>query len=142
VRGSTGYNGICLAAIMTTYQCGTAILSANAPNLVLAGTTETLYDVQLIYAEYLWVQFPVLGILKGLTIIAFVCWLFHAEVRPVTVQHETPPLTPEQQRMAVILIVAPLAEHFHGGLRESGGGPGSAGGGAARRPRQGVCRGH
>jgi di/tricarboxylate transporter len=105
-RGSTGYNGICLAAIMTTYQCGTAILPANAPNLVLAGTAETLYGVQLIYAEYLWVQFPVLGILKGLAIIAFVCWLFRAEVRPVAVPHETPPLTPEQQRMAVILIAA------------------------------------
>ena len=65
-RGSTGYNGICLAAIMTTYQCGTAILPANAPNLVLVGTAETLYGVQLIYAEYLWVQFPVMGILKGL----------------------------------------------------------------------------
>ncbi|MBI2225387.1 MAG: anion permease [Betaproteobacteria bacterium] len=105
-RGSTGYNGICLAAIMTTYQCGTAILPANAPNLVLAGTAETLYGVQLIYAEYLWVQFPVMGILKGLAIIAFVCWLFRAEVRPAAAPHETPPLTPEQQRMAVILIVA------------------------------------
>jgi anion transporter len=105
-HGSTGYNGICLAAIMTTYQCGTSILPANAPNLVLAGTAETLYGVQLIYAEYLWVQFPVMGILKGLAIIAFVCWLFRAEIRPLAVPHEAPPLTPEQQRMAVILIVA------------------------------------
>ncbi len=105
-RGSTGYNGICLAAIMTTYQCGTTILPANAPNLVLAGAAETLYGVQLIYAEYLWVQFPVMGMLKGLTTIALVCWLFRAEVRPVAVPHETPPLTPEQQRMAVILIAA------------------------------------
>jgi len=105
-RGSVGYNGICLAAIMTTYQCGTAILPANAPNLVLAGTAETLYGVQLIYAEYLWVQFPVMGILKGLTIVVFVCWLFRAEVRQVPVPRETPPLTPEQKRMAVILIAA------------------------------------
>lgn len=105
-HGSTGYNGICLAAIMTTYQCGTSILPANAPNLVLAGTAETLYGVQLIYAEYLWVQFPVMGVLKGLAIIAFVCWLFRAEIRPLAAPHETPPLTPEQQRMAVILIVA------------------------------------
>jgi anion transporter len=105
-RGGTGYNGICLAALMTTYQCGTAILPANAPNLVLAGTAETLYAVQLIYAEYLWVQFPVMGILKGLAIIALVCWLFRAEVRPVAAAREAAPLTPEQQRMAVILTVA------------------------------------
>jgi len=105
-RGSTGYNGICLAAIMTTYQCGTAVLPANAPNLVLAGAAETLYGVHFVYAEYLWVQFPVMGILKGLTIIVFVCWLFRAEVRPVSARHDTTPLTPEQKRMAVILAAA------------------------------------
>ncbi len=49
---------------MATFQCGTAILPANAPNLVLAGAAETLYNLQLIYAEYLWVQFPVMGLVK------------------------------------------------------------------------------
>ncbi len=106
VRGSTGYNGICLAAIMTTYQCGTAILPANAPNLILAGAAETLYGVHFVYAEYLWVQFPVMGMLKGLTIVAFVCWLFHAEVRPVSTRQKSAPLTLEQKRMAVILAAA------------------------------------
>ena len=105
-RGSTGYNGICLAAILTTYQCGTSILPANAPNLILAGTAETLYGVQLIYAEYLWLQFPVMGILRGLSIIGFVCWLLRAEVRPAATPHEATPLTPVQRRMAVILIAA------------------------------------
>lgn len=105
-RGSTGYNGVCLAAIMTTYQCGTTILPANAPNLVLAGAAETLYGVHLIYAEYLWVQFPVMGILKGVAIAAFVCLLFRAEVRPVSARPEAPPLTPEQRRMSVILVGA------------------------------------
>ncbi|MGH8600214.1 MAG: SLC13 family permease, partial [Burkholderiales bacterium] len=45
--GSNGYNGICLAAIMGTYQCGTAVLPANAPNLILAGAAETLYHAHL-----------------------------------------------------------------------------------------------
>lgn len=105
-HGSAGYHGLCLAAIMATYQCGTAILPSNAPNLVLAGAAETLYGVHLIYAEYLWVQFPVMGIVKGLVIVLFVCRLFRAEVRPVALQPEAPPLTPEQRRMAVILSVA------------------------------------
>ena len=39
-RGGTGYYGIVLAAIMATYQCGTTVLTANAPNLVLAGSAE------------------------------------------------------------------------------------------------------
>jgi di/tricarboxylate transporter len=105
-RGGTGYNGICLAAIMATYQCGTTILPANAPNLVLAGSAEALYGVQITYAEYLWVQFPVMGLLKGATIIAFVCWLFRAELRPVQSAREVTPITPEQRRMAIILITA------------------------------------
>jgi hypothetical protein len=91
---------------MTTNQCGTAILTANAPNLVLAGAAETLYGVHLVYAEYLWVQFPVMGILKGLTIVAFVCWLFAADVRPVSARHDSTPLTAEQKRMVVILAAA------------------------------------
>jgi di/tricarboxylate transporter len=47
---STGYNGLCLATIIATYQCGTTILPANAPNLVLAGSAEALYGLQITYA--------------------------------------------------------------------------------------------
>ena len=105
-HGSTGYNGLCLAAIVATYQCGTTVLPANAPNLVLAGAAEALYGVQIAYAEYLWVQFPVLGLLKGAVIAAFVIWLFPAAARPVPGERDTAPLTPEQRRMGLILIAA------------------------------------
>ncbi len=105
-RGSNGYYGIVLAAIMATYQCGTTVLTANAPNLVLAGSAEALYQIQITYAEYLWLQLPVMGLLKGSAIVGFVCWLFRAEVRPVAEQVEPNALTPEQRRMMVILVVA------------------------------------
>ena len=105
-RGSAGYYGIVLAAIMATYQCGTTVLTANAPNLILAGSAEALYHIQISYAEYLWVQLPVLGLLKGSAIVGFVCWLFRAEVRPVAGQEKLDPLTQQQRRMMVILIVA------------------------------------
>lgn len=103
---STGYNGLCLATIVATYQCGTAVLPANAPNLVLAGSAEALYGMQITYAEYLWVQFPVLGALKSILIIVFVLWLFPAEARPATVARAAAPLTLEQCRMVAILGVA------------------------------------
>jgi anion transporter len=105
-HGSAGYNGLCLATIVATYQCGTAVLPANAPNLVLAGSAEALYGVQITYAEYLLVQFPVLGALKSFAIIAFVLWLFPAAARSSPGTGEAPPLTPEQRRMAGILAVA------------------------------------
>jgi anion transporter len=103
---STGYNGLCLATIVATYQCGTAVLPANAPNLVLAGSAEALYGMQITYAEYLWVQFPVLGALKSILIIVFVLWLFPAEAKPAPAARTVAPLTPEQWRMVSILVVA------------------------------------
>ena len=78
--GSTGYNGLMLCTIIICYQSGNGILPANAPNLVLAGATEALYGVHLIYAEYFLVIFPVLCLLKGLTVVALVYWLFPATV--------------------------------------------------------------
>jgi anion transporter len=103
---STGYNGLCLATIIATYQCGTAVLPANAPNLVLVGSAEALYGMQITYAEYLWVQFPVLGALKSAAIIAFVLWLFPATARPLPAAVAMEPLTPAQRRMVAILAVA------------------------------------
>jgi anion transporter len=105
-HGSTGYNGLCLATIVATYQCGTAVLPANAPNLVLAGSAEALYGVHLTYAEYLWVQFPVLGLLKAVAIVAFTLWLFPAVARPAPAAGVAEAASPEQRRMATILIVA------------------------------------
>ncbi len=103
---SNGYNGLCLATIVATYQCGTTVLPANAPNLVLAGSAEALYGLQITYAEYLMVQFPVLGALKSIAIMVFVCWLFPAVARPAPAVGAPPPLTPEQWRMVAILAVA------------------------------------
>jgi di/tricarboxylate transporter len=105
-RGSSGYNGLCIATITATYQCGTTVLPANAPNLVLAGSAEALYGLHITYAEYLWVQFPVLGLLKGGVIVAFACWLFPAQVRPARDAPRAAPATPEQRRISAILLAA------------------------------------
>lgn len=104
--GSAGYNGLCLAALLATYQCGTAVLPANAPNLILAGAAETLYRVPIHYAEYLWMQFPVMGLMKGLSIAVFVWWLFPAAATRGSPVRELPPLTAEQRRLALIVMVA------------------------------------
>jgi anion transporter len=105
-HGSNGYNGLCLATITATYQCGTMVLPANAPQLVLAGSAEALYGLHIRYAEYLWVQFPVLGLLKGAVIAGFAYWLFPAEARPAPAMPTSVPLTPEQRRTSAILLAA------------------------------------
>jgi anion transporter len=105
-HGSDGYNGLCLAAILITYQCGTTVLPANAPNLVLAGSAEALYGIHIRYAEYLWTQFPVLGLVKSAAIIGFTLWLFPAKASAVAQPLRREPLTPAQRRMAAILVAA------------------------------------
>lgn len=106
--GSNGYHGLALTAIMITYQSGSCVLPANAPNLVLAGATETLYGVQLIYAEYLWLMFPVLGALKGVAATLLIGWLYPAELAPRAAPPAPAPMSAAEKRLAVIVGAALL----------------------------------
>ncbi|MBX3652443.1 MAG: anion permease [Burkholderiales bacterium] len=117
--GTPGHTGVLFAVIVASFQCGTAILPANAPNLVLAGAAETLYGVQLIYAEYLWAQFPVMGIVKGALIVAIVCWMFPAQTRVSGTAAELRPMSGNEKRLAAIVLVslALWATDFLHGIR-------------------------
>jgi len=106
VVGSAGYNGLVLAAILGTFQIGTTILPANAPNLMLAGAAESIHGLHLSYGEYLWVQFPVLGLLKIPLIVAVTCWLFPARVDAVAIERTGTPMSAKEWRLAVILTIA------------------------------------
>lgn len=117
--GTPGHTGVLFAVIVASFQCGTAILPANAPNLVLAGAAETLYGVQLIYAEYLWAQFPVMGIVKGALIVAIVCWMFPARTCASGIAAELRPMSGNEKRLAIIVLVslALWATDFLHGIR-------------------------
>lgn len=117
--GTPGHSGVLFATIVASFQCGTAILPANAPNLVLAGAAETLYGVQLIYAEYLWAQFPVMGIVKGALIVALVCWVFPARTSGAGAATELRPMSGNEKRLAAIVLVslALWATDFLHGIR-------------------------
>jgi anion transporter len=104
--GSIGYDGVALAVIMTNYQVGTAFLPANAPNLVLAGAAETLYGLTFIYGEWLLVQLPVMGLLKAIVIIALLWLLFPDQTKATAAREPHSPITAEERRLAVILLVA------------------------------------
>lgn len=104
--GTPGHSGVLFATIVASFQCGTAILPANAPNLVLAGAAETLYGVQLIYAEYLWAQFPVMGIIKGALIVVLVCWMFPAQTGASGAAAELRPMSGNEKRLAAIVLAA------------------------------------
>lgn len=61
-----GRIGLSLAVGFGTFQLSASILPANVPNLVMAGSIDTTYGIQLSYLPYLILHAPVLGILKGL----------------------------------------------------------------------------
>ena len=78
-EGSTGRTGVVLAAVFGTSLPAFAILPANLANAVLMGSAETLYGIRLEYGEYLFLHFPVLGILRGLGLLFFILLMFPAK---------------------------------------------------------------
>ncbi len=117
--GSNGYTGMALAAIIVSFQCGVTVLPANAPNLVLAGAAETLYNKPIIYADYLLLHFPILGCVKAAIIIALICWLFPAATCTPDAHEKPAPMSPEERRLSVILACALVlwATDFLHGIR-------------------------
>ena len=118
-RGSNGHTGLCLMAIIISYQSGSGVLPANAPNLVLSGAAEALYGVHLIYAEWMWVMFPVLCFAKGVVLVALVYWLYPAAIKQQPAPPVPTPMSAEEWRLAVILAIALLlwATDFLHGIR-------------------------
>jgi len=107
-RGTPGRSGMVLAAMMGCYLPSCALLPSNVPNMVLAGTTESLYNLTFHYGEYLKFHYPVLGVMKGLLLIGLVCFLFPDRIpssQPVS-HEKLEPLNTHEWLLAVILSAA------------------------------------
>ena len=104
--GSAGRNGMVMATALGSFMPAATILPANVANMVLAGTSETLYGVTMRYGAYLELHFPVLGLAKCVLIVALTCLLFRD--RPGTFRPAPPPgpMTSEQRLLSVILGLA------------------------------------
>jgi anion transporter len=106
VPGSSGYTGLVLAAISATFQIGTSVLPASAPNLVLAGAAEAVHGIHLDYGQYLWTQFPVLGLMRMPLIVAVTCWLFPARIERAVAAAHGSPMSAKEIRLSLILLAA------------------------------------
>jgi anion transporter len=118
-HGSNGYIGLCLTAIMISYQSGSGILPANAPNLVLAGAAEAMYGFHFIYAQWLWVMFPVLCLVKGIIVVYLVEWLFPDHMDSQVDVEALAPMSADERRLAWILAISVVlwATDFIHGIR-------------------------
>jgi anion transporter len=80
-EGSPGRNGMVIAATLGCFAPSCAVLPANVPNMVLAGAAENLYNLRFSYAKYLGFHYPVLGLLKGVSIVILTCVLLPAQIQ-------------------------------------------------------------
>ncbi|MCW8907780.1 MAG: SLC13 family permease [Sedimenticola sp.] len=74
--GSRGRSGIVLALLLGSFIPAFSILTANVPNIVLAGLAESELDITLLYGSYLALHFPVLGLLKMVAIGSIITRLY------------------------------------------------------------------
>ena len=84
-KGSNGYNGITLAVVFGSFLPAFSLLPANVSNMILVGMTESVYGYSPLYAHYLQLHFPVLGLGKAVLIILLILWLFPDTPHPGTV---------------------------------------------------------
>lgn len=116
--GSNGRTGIVLAAAFGSTVPAFAILPANVPNMVLAGTAEAVYGIHMLYGQYLMLFFPVLGILKAVCIIWLIVYLYPDSPKVTSTSYdEKPSLGPAQKKLALLLagaIFLWMGDSLHG----------------------------
>lgn len=114
-----GRYGILLATIFGAHTPSFGILPANVPNMILAGTSESIWGITITYAQYFAVQFPVLGLLKALLIFTLILLLFPDSLPDVSPagEKQPAPMSAAEKRLGIIMIVVVLLwalDFWHG----------------------------
>lgn len=108
-QGSNGRIGLAVALTLACNMPSFAILPSNIPNMILAGSAETLHNLSFEYTSYLILHYPVLGILKSALTIGLVLALFPDRINaPAAVKMEQSPAGGSnalQSRVSVILLI-------------------------------------
>ena len=116
-EGTRGWYGLALAVGFGTFELSATILPANVPNLVMSGAAEGAYGIHLNYLPYLFLHTPVLGWLKGILLVALICWLFPGRPRPPEHRPQPAPMSADEKRLAWLLaavLALWVTESWHG----------------------------
>nr|WP_276081324.1 SLC13 family permease [Methylobacterium sp. GC_Met_2] len=118
VQGRPGRTGAVLAVGVATPILSAAILPANVPNLVMAGSAEHLLGFHFSYLSYFLLHAPVLAGVKGVILVLLVVRLF-----PDRLAHGAPalpalpPISAGERRLAAILactLALWMTDSLHG----------------------------
>lgn len=103
--GRAGRHGAVLAVGLATPLLSAAILPANVPNLVMAGTAEVQYGLHIAYLPYLLLHAPVLALAKGVLLVVATVWMFPDRLTRPAGDAASPqaPFSAQERRLAVIL---------------------------------------
>ncbi|EKO3479482.1 SLC13 family permease [Vibrio fluvialis] len=111
-KGSNGRLGIATSLAIACNMPSFAVLPANIPNMILAGASETLFDIHFGYTEYLLLHFPVLGIVKSILLVWLVVRIFPAQIDPsfllAAAQTEEFPSNHAMQKKVSVLLAITL----------------------------------
>ncbi|MBJ3815209.1 citrate transporter [Shimwellia pseudoproteus] len=116
-EGTRPWFGLALAVGFGTFQLSASILPANVPNMVMSGTVEGAWGIHLNYLPYLLLHAPLLGVLRGILMVALVCWLFPGRPAPPRQVLAPSPMRPAEKRLAGLLLAVLLlwvTESWHG----------------------------
>lgn len=116
--GSRGYTGIAMATVLGAYLPSAGVLPANLPNVILAAAAESQYDRRMSYAEYLYVNFPIIGALKAALLIALLAAFFHElPSREPTARTALKAWSRDERLLAVVLALSVglwMTDFLHG----------------------------
>ena len=104
--GSRGRSGMVLATALITFTSAGTILPALVPGMALAGLAENLYGMQVTYGRYLFLNFPVLGVVKCAVIVLLTVWLFGEQPQRDQTGGGHSPMAGGERLLTLILIGA------------------------------------
>ncbi|MCJ2073515.1 anion permease [Methylobacterium sp. J-030] len=116
--GRPGRTGAVLAVGVATPILSAAILPANVPNLVMAGSAERLLGLHFSYLSYLLLHAPVLAVVKGAILTALIVRLFPDRLAAgAPAPKRLPPISEAERRLATILactLALWMTDSLHG----------------------------
>ena len=115
--GSKGHNGLVLASAMGTMTPAFGILPSNVPNMALFGAIESIHGIRIAYAEYLFLNFPVIGIGAVLIYPLVIFVLFKDQPKPAVGSEVTKSWSIDEKKLLIIVMGALflwLTDTLHG----------------------------
>ncbi len=104
-RQSKGRAGLVLAAAMGTMLPSYAVLPANVPNMVMVGAAESIYGLGFLYADYLLLNFPVLGVVTAFVVPLLILWILPDQAGDVAALPKPTPWSGGELKLLAVMGV-------------------------------------